>query len=78
MWRVTGLLHLLFDSINQPEGALRASRELCEVRKQGRIFTTEDMENTEGEEKGKGSKQYATSGWHLPSQVAAFTLLYRL
>jgi hypothetical protein len=38
----------------QPEGALRASGELCEMRKQGRIFTTE---NTEEEDRG-GTTEY--------------------
>jgi hypothetical protein len=45
------------------------------MRKQGRIFTTEDTENTEGKEKGKGRKQCAPSGWPLPSRATAFTLL---
>jgi hypothetical protein len=44
------------------------------MRKQGRIFTTEDTENTEKEEKGKGSKQCAPAGWPLPLRVTAYTL----
>jgi hypothetical protein len=41
---------LFFNYTNpQPEKALRVSEELCEMRKQGRIFTTEDTEGKKRE-----------------------------